>query len=139
MLYKSEQKNNFFELKNFAKKYLQKHLESGLGMIVPEPTLEDFGLIKWQDSFYEVRVSSPVPYAKDNRSTVWDFDLRGNKWVNGRNVKIERTQTLCNFYLLIGLRENKPFKIFLLPAEKAPPSHVRITLTGRSKYYQYEI
>lgn len=88
---------------------------------------------------YVIKMSNPIFLAKSEHVRFWDFDVRSGYYTNGRNKRIARDQNLCDFYLLIGMENNVPQEMFLLPVDKVPLSHVRISVDGESKYKQYAI
>lgn len=131
----------FSELKVFARKKLCEFLE-----VTPEQIKNTF-LEDPQNAIdleingrtFDVKVARPTLVMKNNASLFWDFDVRDNQWVNGRNVKLMTKSLRCDYYVLIGLEGSTPKKIFLIAAKDIPSSHVRISVSGSSKYNKYEI
>jgi hypothetical protein len=70
---------------------------------------------------------------------VWDFDLRVSSWENGKSKKGGLPKIIDTFYLLLGLENNEPSKLFLMPAMDIKTTHIRIPVSGKSKYYKYVI
>jgi hypothetical protein len=81
---------------------------------------------------YDVKISSPCLTSKSKKQAVWDFNLRkGEHWRPQNNE--------CDFFILIGMKNSIPWRVFLLPSKEAPGTHVRVSIIGKSKYHQYEI
>lgn len=81
---------------------------------------------------YDVKISSPVMVNKANTQAIWDFNLRkGETW---------RPQNLeADYFILIGMKNAIPNKVFLISSEDSPGTHIRISINGYSKYHKYEI
>jgi hypothetical protein len=75
-----------------------------------------------------VKTSNPVIINKEKKEAIWDFDFR--------NIKLRGEH---DHYLLLGLKDNEPDRLFLIPPWVQIPSHIRISITGSSIYEQYEI
>lgn len=137
----SEQ-NSTLQLRHFAKEKLANHLaispEDISPFIKPDVRHVDADLLH-DGKVYDIKTSNPVFTQKEKKAPVWDFDLRGSAWKDGRNHKIKKSSPTCDFYILIGMIENNPERIFLLPSSPAPSSHIRIALKGESKYNQFLI
>lgn len=131
------EKNFIFQAKKFAKKSLANYLKIDQNIIEDSEGQES--RLQVNNEKYDVKVSSPVSIAAAKKGLVWDFDIRDNSWKNGRNIKARNDSPDCDFYLLVGLIKEQPKKTFLLGAKDAPSSHIRISVTGESKYYQYAI
>lgn len=71
---------------------------------------------------YDVKYSNLSRVRKDEDYFVWDFDIR---------YKTE----YCDYLLLLGLENNEPKKLFLVPLEDAPSRRIRIK---PSKSYKWE-
>lgn len=106
----------------------------------------DFALQKVVEKFgddypsYQLKISKPVLSAKNKKMPVWDFDMRGSKWSNGKSIKsFGAAINTDGWYLLIGLIKEDPNKVFFIPAKDVKVSHVRIPVSGDSKYYKYVI
>lgn len=93
----------------------------------------------YQGETYAIKLSNPVIIAKNDAIRWWDFDVRANSYQDKKNKRLKREGNICDYYLLIGMENNIPQKMFVIPAEKTPTSHVRISVKGKSKYSQYEI
>lgn len=83
---------------------------------------------------YDIKYSHPVVVEKGDKS-IWDFSLR--KVINGKRVG--QNGGHCHYFLLIGMYNGIPKKVFLVPSKDAPTNHIRISITGTSKYHKYEI
>lgn len=81
---------------------------------------------------YDVKYAHPGLTNKEKKIPIWSFDLR--KKENRIAGIIE-----CDYFVLLGLLNGLPQKVFLIPSNKVPTSNVRISIKGKSKYYQYEI
>lgn len=115
-------KNNLAKYKQFVTKKLLHHFN---GEIVGEIQIA-------------YKISKPVLSAKDRKTPIWDFDLRGSKWEDGRSRKINTPENV-DYYCLLGLENNKPSKVFFVPADDLDVAHIRIPLSGNSKYIKYVI
>lgn len=82
--------------------------------------------IQLDDKKFDVKFSNPVLINKDKTKRIWDFDMRGKS-------------NYCDFLVLVGIRHNRPDKIFLMKADGAPIHHIRVSITGESKYNEYLI
>lgn len=69
---------------------------------------------------------------------VWDFDLRASEWKDDRSYK-KGVASGVDFYVLVGMRNNKPVRAFIMKGEEVTTTHVRIPVKGKSKYYQYVV
>ena len=90
------------------------------------------------DLFYnnkkiDVKTSNPVVIVK-NRNPIWDFSLR--KMRSGKRIG---QNFECDFFVLIGMKNGIPKAIYLVPSRESPKNHLRISLTGNSKYEKYKI
>lgn len=81
----------------------------------------------------DVKLSSPVVVVK-GKTAVWDFSLR--KCNGGKRVGQNRE---CDCFVLIGMKNSIPKSIYLIPSAESPTNHIRIPLTGMSKYEKYKI
>jgi len=81
---------------------------------------------------YDVKVSSPVLTGKTKTQRIWDFNLRKG---NRRRAK----QNESDYYVLVGMKNGIPSKVFLVPSSALPGTHVRISIVGISKYHIFEI
>lgn len=88
---------------------------------------------------FDVKLSNPIKMSSDTRKKIWDFDLRRDFWKEGKMKKESLENPPCDYYILVGLEDDVPKKVFLLPSSSAPTSHVRISIEGLSKYYKYAI
>lgn len=137
----SEQ-NSTLQMRHFAREKLAKYLlispEEITPFIKPDVRHVDADLLH-NGKVYDIKTSNPVFTQKEKKAPVWDFDLRGSAWRDGRNHKVAKTNPTCDFYLLIGMIGGAPEKIFLLPSNQTPSSHIRIALKRESKYNQFVI
>lgn len=83
---------------------------------------------------YDVKMSNPVLVEKGKKA-IWDFSLRKIK----DGVRSGTTHKHCDFYFCIGMLNGIPKRCFIIPFEKAPTNHLRISICGNSKYHKYEI
>lgn len=79
--------------------------------------------------FY-VKLSRPVITGPRKRTRIWDFDFR-------RERKLLPEE--ATYYILVGLEGDVIQKVFKIPHLKVLSQHVRISITGESKYSYYEI
>lgn len=84
---------------------------------------------------YDVKYSHPSQIEKKDNFKYWDFSLRKNK--GGK--RSGQDGLYCDFFVLIGMKNGIPKKLFLVPADKAPTNHIRISVDGNSKYKEYEL
>lgn len=77
---------------------------------------------------YAIRVATATKHKRDG-VYIWDFDLR-------RPTGIKHP---FNWFLLVGMLNGIPQKIFMIPVKETPSSHVRISVDGESKYQKYVI
>lgn len=84
---------------------------------------------------YKIKLANPTKADGYKGGKIWDFDLRHSK--NGLKT---------HNYILIGMIDNHPEKIYSLPVSfgtfgffRRTPSHIRISVEGESKYGEYEI
>lgn len=103
-----------------------------------ESSVSNFDLV-YDGKTYEIKMSNPVFTSKNKTKRIWDFDVRTNLWSGGKNKRLVKDRHTCDYYLLIGMINNVPQKMFTIPAEITPTSHVRISVSGKSKYQQYLI
>jgi hypothetical protein len=75
---------------------------------------------------YDVKFSNPTIIDRDTKDKIWDFDIRGKK-------------DYCDYLILIGMLNYRPMKLFLVPAKGAPLRHIRVSITGKSKWHDYTI
>jgi hypothetical protein len=95
-------------------------------------SMHDFDL-EYLGIKYDVKTSNPV-LESDRHYCIWDFSLR--KLHQGKRLGQKGE---CDFFLLVGMRNGLPSRIFLVPSKKSPTNHIRISLNGKSKYNQYLI
>lgn len=88
---------------------------------------------------YSIKFCNPVTISRNRQKLFWDFDLRKNFWRDGKTQKSSKDTDPSDFYILVGMIDNTPKKIHLIPADKTPTAHVRIVVDGKSKYKEYEI
>lgn len=88
---------------------------------------------------YVIRLSNDVYFDKKRDLKVWDFDVRENSWKERKNKRVSRKIDSCDYYILVGMVNNIPKEMFVIPLEKTPKSHVRISVSGRSKYRKYAV
>jgi hypothetical protein len=81
---------------------------------------------------YDVKFANPTLPNKKKRQTIWEFDLR--KGISYRTKGKE-----CDFYICIGMLNGIPKRTFLIPIDQSPKSHIRISITGESKYHKHTI
>lgn len=81
----------------------------------------------------DIKTSTPVIVRK-NRKAIWDFSLRklhqGKK--TGQNNE-------CDYFALLAIKNGIPKSIYLVPSYESQTNHIRISLTGNSKYEKYKI
>lgn len=81
----------------------------------------------------DIKTSTPVRVIK-KRKAIWDFSLRklhqGKK--TGQNNE-------CDYFALLAIKNGIPKSIYLVPSYESPTNHIRISLTGNSKYEKYKI
>jgi hypothetical protein len=90
--------------------------------------------LEYKDIKFDVKYSHPVIYAK-GKQALWDFNLRKTK----NNKRMGQDKKYCDYFILIGMANGIPKKTFLIPIDKAPTNHIRISIYGQSKYHKYEI
>ena len=81
----------------------------------------------------DVKFSSPVVVAR-GKKPVWDFSLR--KRVGGNRVGQKGES---DAFVLVGMKNGIPLSIYLVPSAESPTNHIRISITGVSKYKKYKI
>lgn len=137
----SEQ-NSTLQLRHFAREKLANHLvisPEDISPFVKQDIRNIDADLLHDGKSYDIKASNPVFTQKEKKAPMWDFDLRGSEWKDGRNHKITKTSPTCDFYILIGMIADAPEKVFLLPSNQTPSSHIRIALKGESKYNQFVI
>jgi hypothetical protein len=95
--------------------------------------------LKIGNKTYSIKMRNPIVQSKKRNILLWDFDLRTDFWEDGRTRKMNKTFSGFDYYVLLGLIDGNPKKIFVVPENKTPKSHVRISVDGNSKYKEYEI
>lgn len=70
---------------------------------------------------FDVKFSNPVIVNRTRHQRVWDFDIRGKS-------------DYCDYFVLLGVRHNRPDTLFLINAKNAPKHHIRISIVGKTKY-----
>ena len=82
--------------------------------------------IKFNNLKYDVKFANPT--LSDSKKSIksWTFDIR-------------HKQNYCNFLVLIGMDENLPMKLFLIPAINIPKKHLRVSINGKSKWHRFQI
>lgn len=128
-------------IRSFAREKLANHYSVSLDMVIdlsedPRNIPGDFML---DGRTYSVKSSNPVSNEREKKNLIWDFDLRGNTWVNGRNVKSRMKDPESDYYILVGLVDDVPQKAFIVLGSHIPSSHIKISISGQSKYYEYAI
>lgn len=88
---------------------------------------------------FEVKVCNPSIVGKFMGTPTWDFDVRMNVSKKGKKNRVLREAHRCDYYILMGLIDDAPEQIFIIPSYKVPKSHVRISISRRSKYHKYVI
>ena len=81
----------------------------------------------------DIKTSSPCVVYR-NHAAVWDFSLR--KVHNGIRTGQNKE---CDCFVLLGIKNGIPKAIYLVPSSESPKNHLRIPLTGNSKYEKYKI
>lgn len=125
----------FFE--NFAKIKLAEHLKISPGKIQHLSAINpisDYDL-EYDDIRYDVKYANPTLSAKSKKIPTWDFSLR--KVHNGKRAGQDYTH--CDYFLLIGMKNGIPKRVFLVPVTDAPTNHIRVSISGYSRYHKYEI
>lgn len=84
---------------------------------------------------FDIKISSPVKVSSKKRVFTWDFNLR--KVTQGKRKG--QDGVYCDYFLLVGMKNAVPDKIYLIPCAEAPTNHIRIPLSGNSKYTFYLI
>lgn len=84
---------------------------------------------------YDIKISHPVKVSTKKKTYYWDFNLR--KVTMGK--RHGQNKTYCDYFLLIGMKNGIPDKIYLIPCSNAPTNHIRISVNGESKYSHYII
>lgn len=79
-----------------------------------------------EGSAYDVKFSNPTTNDGGHRGLIWDFAIRGK-------------YDYCDWFVLIGMVKQRPQVVYLVPAKNAPRHHIRISLTGESKWDKYKI
>lgn len=82
----------------------------------------------------DVKYSHPVIVQKGKKA-IWDFNLRKVK----EGKRSGQQGDYCDHFLLIGMHNGIPKAVFFIPSKKAPTNHIRISISGDSKYNQYVI
>lgn len=130
-----------FFYQQFAKEKLAKHLDIDSSEIkhlsINDPSSPHD--LEYNGQRYIAKIARPGLASKYEKALIWDFDVRGDKWENGRNIKVGRPAGICDFYILIGIKNNIADRVFLIPFDESPASHVRISVEGISKYSRFEI
>ena len=75
---------------------------------------------------YDVKFSNLCIVSHRKIVPIWDFDLRGKT-------------DYCDWFVLIGMEDDNPISIYLVPAHVAPTRHLRISAAGKSKWTEYKI
>jgi hypothetical protein len=75
---------------------------------------------------FDVKYSSPTFDSKNKTLPLWDFDIRN---------KID----YCDYFILIGMENERPSAVFAVPGHVAPVRHLRISISGRSKWHAYKV
>src|SRR5690349_5465252 len=125
----------FFE--NFARIKLAEHLKispTKIRHLSAANPISDYDL-EYGDTRYDVKYANPTISSKNKKIPTWDFSLR-------KVHKGERTgqdYTHCDYFLLLGMKNGIPKKVFLVPVEEAPTNHIRVSISGHSRYHKYEI
>lgn len=96
-----------------------------------------FGTIKHGENILIKRSNASMKSTRQ-QVLVWDFDLRLSEWRGDRSYK-KGVATGIDFYVLVGLKDNKPVRAFIMPGAEVTTTHVRIPVEGKSKYYKYVI
>jgi len=125
----------FFE--NFARIKLAEYLKVSPNKIQHLSALNptsDYDL-EYDDMRYDVKYANPTLSAKTKKTPTWDFSLR--KVHNGERSGQDYTQ--CDYFLLLGMKNGIPKKVFLVPVGDAPTNHIRVSIKGISKYHKYQI
>lgn len=81
---------------------------------------------------YDVKFANPSLSSRHKKINTWTFDLRK------REKRIAGIKE-CDFYVLIGLLQGSPRKVFLISSKLVPTSNIRISIRGKSKYHKFEI
>lgn len=85
-----------------------------------------------------VKMSNPTHSNLKSKVKIWDFDLRKNGSSHGKNFKA-KTNSICDLWLLIGFTKAVPQNIYLVENKEVSTRHIRIPLSGNSKYTKYLI
>jgi hypothetical protein len=83
----------------------------------------DFSLA---DITFDVKCASPTLVSATKKQKVWDFDLKHLK-------------QYCDYIILIGLIDDTPQRVFLIPSNDLSLRHIRISIVGQSKWHAYGI
>lgn len=120
----------------FAKSKLAEYLNIDENLITHESAVNptsDFDLI-FKGIKFDVKYSHPTRTEK-NKEPIWDFNLR--KQNNGKRTGAIRKS--CDFYILIGMKNGIPIRVFVVPFSESPTNHIRISIKGDSKYNMFVI
>lgn len=78
------------------------------------------------DIIFDVKCAKPSLINATRKQKVWDFDLKHLK-------------QYCDYIILIGLQNDMPEKVFLVPSKDLAMRHIRISILGNSKWHEYEV
>jgi hypothetical protein len=102
--------------------------------LTKENPIADYDL-QFNGQRYDVKYANPTITSSDRKIPVWEFYLR--KMRDGKRVN--KNEKYCDFFICIGFLRGIPSRIFLIPFEKVKTRSIRISISGNSKYHDFEI
>lgn len=120
--------NRFYrliQLEDFVKNILENHFNKPVEHFTLTKPSHPFDLLM-DDKRIDVKYSNAIRLRRNENYLFWDFDIRGKN-------------DYCEYFAFLAMIDTVPKKLLFIPCKDVPRHHIRIPVSGSSKWNDFII